>query len=202
MNTIPPKETIDQTIAALTKNGFAAVYAENAEKAKEMALNLIPENSEVMTMTSETLRTLGLEEYINTSGKYNAIKPRLMQMDRNTQGKEMKQLGSVPDIAIGSVQAVTENGEVLIASRTGSQTPAYVYGAGKVLWIVGAQKIVKDLEEGKKRIFEYVLPLESERANAAYHMTGGSKVTRLLTYFTDETPDRVHIILVGEPLGF
>jgi hypothetical protein len=77
-----------------------------------------------------------------------------------------------------------------------------VYGAGKVIWVVGAQKIVKDIEEGKKRIFQHTLPLESERANKAYHMASGSQVDKLLTYYREVNPQRVTLILVNQPLGF
>ena len=201
-NQLPTQEAIDTAVVALQEHGFNPVVVANAEEAKAKVQELLPKNAEVMTMTSETLRTTGIEEMVNTSGDYDAIKPKLMQMDRNTQGREMQKLGAAPDIAIGSVHAVTEDGHVLIASRTGSQLPAYTYGAGKVIWVVGTQKIVKNLEDANKRLFEYILPLESERANKAYNMTGGSKVDKLLTYYQDEVPGRITIILVNESLGF
>lgn len=201
-NSLPDQATIDTTLKALQANGFNPVFVPTKEEAKEKALSLIPKGSEVMTMTSITLETLGLPEILNNSGDYNSVRAQLNKMDRNTQGRQMQKLGSAPDIAIGSVHAVTEDGHVLIASRTGSQLPGYVYGAGKVIWIVGAQKIVKDVEEGRKRIFDYVLELEGERANKAYHMTSGSRVNKLLTYFSEEIPNRITLILVGEPLGF
>ena len=70
-------------------------------------------------------------------------------MDRTTQARERAKLGATPDLAIGSVHAVTEDGHVLIASNTGSQLPAYVYAAGKVIWVVGAQKIIKNIPYAK-----------------------------------------------------
>lgn len=201
-NTLADRQSLEKAVEALQKNGFNPIVVETAEEAKEKALSLIPKGAEIMTMTSETLRALGLEQHINTSGEYDAVKPKLYAMDRATQGKEIRKMGTAPDFAIGSVHAVTEDGHALIASRTGSQIPGYAYGAGKVIWIVGTQKIVKDVDEGKKRIFDYVLSLESERANKAYNMTGGSKVTKLLTYFEEELPQRIILILVKESLGF
>jgi acyl-CoA hydrolase len=201
-NQLPSQETIDTTVKALQANGFNPIVVDNAQEAKEKVQELLPKGAEVMTMTSETLHTTGIEEMINTSSDYDAIKPKLMRMDRNTQGREMQKLGAAPDIAVGSVHAVTEDGHVLIASRTGSQLPAYAYGAAKVIWVVGTQKLVKNLEEANKRLVEYVLPLESERANKAYNMTGGSKVNKLLTYYQEEVPGRITLILVKESLGF
>lgn len=201
-NQLPSQETIDATVKALSDHGFNPIVVAHAEEAKQKIKEVLPKNGEVMTMTSETLRTTGIEELINTSGEYFAIKPKLMQMDRKTQGREMQKLGAAPNIVVGSVHAITEDGHVLIASRTGSQLPAYVYGAGKVIWVAGTQKIVKNIQEGNKRIFDYIVPLESERANKAYHMTGGSKVTKLLTYYEEEVPERITLILVKEILGF
>ncbi|HYK08076.1 MAG TPA: LUD domain-containing protein [Candidatus Eisenbacteria bacterium] len=199
---LPDKKIIDTVLTSLSENGFNPIFAETIEEAKEKALSLIPKGAEVMTMTSETLRTIGLDSILNESGDYDSVRAKLVKMDRTTQGNEMRKLGSAPDYAIGSVHAVTQDGHVLIASRTGSQLPAYVYGAGKVIWVVGTQKIVKDIEEGKKRIFQHTLPLESERANKAYHMTSGSQVDKLLTYYKEVNPTRITLILVNQPLGF
>ena len=199
---LPDKKTIDTTVSALKENGFSAVFVETEDEAKKEVLTLIPKGAEVMTMTSITLSSLGIDEILNKSGDYDSVRVKLMHMDRATQGRDMQKLGAAPDIAIGSVHAITTDGNVMVASRTGSQLPAYAYGAGKVIWVVGAQKIVKDLEEGKQRIFEHSLPLEGERANKAYHMTGGSNVDKLLTFYKEIVPGRITIILVNKVLGF
>lgn len=201
-NQLPSQETIDATVKALQENGFNPIVVAHAEDAKKKVLELLPKNAEVMTMTSETLQTSGIDEAINTSVNYDSVREKLMKMDRNTQGREMQKLGAAPDIAVGSVHAVTQDGHVLIASLTGSQLPAYVYGAGKVIWVVGAQKIVQDSAHGQQRIFEYVLPLESVRANKAYNITTGSSVAKLVTYYKEIMPNRITLILVTEILGF
>ena len=152
---------IEKVAQALNSNGIEAIVVENGEEAKKKALEILPEGKEIMTMVSVTLDTISLSEEINKEeGKYKPIRDKLYAMDRETQAKEMKSLGSTPDWAIGSVHAVTEDGQILVASATGSQLPAYAYGATNVLWVVGGQKIVRNLEEGLKRIHEYTLPLD------------------------------------------
>jgi hypothetical protein len=89
---------------------------------------------------------------------------------------------------------------VLIASNTGSQLPAYVYGARHVIWVVGTQKIVKDVSEGMQRIWEYCLPLEDERAREAYGV--GSAVNKLLIIHGEVRPNRITVIFVKAVLGF
>ncbi len=122
-------------------------------------------------------------------------------MDKSKQGKEMQMLGAAPEYAVGSVHAVTEDGKVLIASATGSQLPAYVYGSKKVIWVVGTQKIVKNTDDGIKRIYEHTLPLESERAKKAYGVSG-SFVAKLLLINKEFEKDRIHLIFVNESIGY
>ena len=156
-----------------------------------------------MTMSSTTLDTIGLSEEINKKGsKFKPVRDKLYSMDRATQVQEMNRLGAAPEYALGSVHAVTEDSHVVIASNTGSQLPAYAYAALHVIWVVGTQKIVKNMDEGMKRIYEYVLPLESARANKAYNITTGSFVSKLLIINREITPGRVTVIFVGEKLGF
>lgn len=196
------KKTIDRTIQALQANGINARFVETAEEIKKIVLSQIPEGAEVMTMSSVTLGEVGLDEEINQKGsKYNPVRDRLYSMDRNTQAQEMNKLGAAPQFALGSVHAITEDGKVLIASNTGSQLGAYAYGALNVIWVAGTQKIVKNLDEGLKRIYEYVLPLESERARKAYGVPG-SNPNKILIINKEINPQRLTLILVGEKLGF
>lgn len=193
--------TIKKVVAALKVNGIDALVVEDGREAKKKVLKLIPDGSEVMTMTSVTLDSTGISEEINKEdGNFRPVRDRLYAMDRNIQAQEMNRLGSAPEFVVGSVHAVTEDGSVLIASNTGSQLPAYAYGAVHVLWVVGAQKIVKNTDEGIKRIYEYTLPLESERAKKAYGV--GSAVNKLLIINKEVQPGRITLILVKEKLGF
>ena len=123
-------------------------------------------------------------------------------MDRQTQSREMQKIGSSPEYAIASVHALTQDGKAIIASNTGSQLAAEVYGASNVIWVVGAQKIVQDIDEGFKRIYEYVLPLESDRLNKTYNMTTGSFVSKLLIINREIKPGRIRTIIVKQVLGF
>lgn len=201
-NKLADEQAIRNTVKALGKNGIEAVVAESGKEAKKMVLESIPQGSEVMTMTSVTLDTIGLSEEINkVNGKFKPVRDKLYAMDRNTQKQEMNRLGAAPQFAIGSVHALTEDGHVLIASNTGSQLPAYAYSALQVIWVVGAQKIVKNTDEGFKRIYEYTLPLESERAKKAYGAPG-SAVNKLLIINQEIQKGRIKLIIVKEELGF
>lgn len=192
---------IDKAIESLKANGIEAKFVQTSDEAKKEVLNLIPEKAEVMTMTSVTLDSTGIADEINNSDKFSPVRNKLNTMDRITQGSEMQKLGAAPDWVVGSVHAVTESGNVLVASNTGSQLPAYAYGSANVIWVVGTQKIVKDTEEALKRIYEYVLPLEAERAKKAYGALG-SNVSKLLIINKEVKAGRITLIFVNQALGF
>ena len=193
-------EQIERTAKALEANNIHTLVAENGDEAKRMFFDLIPEGSEVFLGASVTLETLGIKEEIDKSGRFDALRPRMFAMDRATQGREIRKLGGAPDYAAGSVHAVTEDGQVLIASNTGSQLGPYASGAGNVIWVVGAQKIVKDLDEGLKRIYEYCLPREQEHMQQLYHT--GTGVNKILIVNKEFRPNRITMIIVKEELGF
>ncbi|MFZ2978575.1 MAG: LUD domain-containing protein, partial [Candidatus Magasanikiibacteriota bacterium] len=170
---VPDDQTINKTTQALLKNNIKAFVAENKKEAKEMVLKLIPKGSMVMNMTSVTVDSTGLSDQINSSIDYQSVRKAMDIMAENDRQIEKLQLGAVHKWTVGSVHAVTEDGQVCVASATGSQLPAYSYGADNVIWVVGAQKIVKNLDEAMKRINNYVFPLENERALKVYGAGSG-----------------------------
>jgi hypothetical protein len=193
-------DRIRATAAALERNGMSALVVTTGEEARRQVLELLPEGAEVFNATSRTLEIIGVAEEVERSGRYRAVRPRLYQMDRLMQGREMRKAAAAPDYLVGSVHAVTEQGSLLVASASGSQLGPLVSGAGTVILVVGAQKIVPDLETGLRRIEEYCYPMEDARARKAYGIPSGVNnvliVNRLLA------PGRVTVILVGEQLGF
>ncbi len=183
-----------------------AIVVDTGDEARHQVFGLLPAGAQVMTMTSRTLETIGVTPEIDEpsemagSPRYEAVRPRLMQMDRKTQGSEVRRMGVSPDYAVGSVHAVTEHGEVVVASASGSQLAAYAYGAGAVIWVVGSQKIVPDLDAAFRRIHEYSFPREDERAREAYGI--GSGVNKMLVVNREVVPGRISMILVKQELGF
>lgn len=161
---------------------------------------MIPSGVTVLTAASETLSALGITDEIDASGRFNALRPEVMKLDFRTQADERRRLVGVPDVIVGSVQAITEDGCVVCASATGSQLAAYAYGAGRVIWIVGAQKIVPDIEAAFRRIREHCYPLEDERARRVYGQP--SSISKALVIEREVFPGRTTIVLVPEALGF
>jgi len=193
-------EQIERAAKALEANGIRTLIAQTGEEARRMFFELVPQGSEVFLGASVTLETLGIQPEVDKSGHYDALRPKMFAMDRATQGREIRKMIGGPDFAAGSVHAITEDGHVLIASNTGSQLSPYAAGAGKVIWVAGAQKVVKDINEGMRRIEEYSYPLEIEHARQLYNMKTG--VNKVLIVNREIRPDRITLIIVKEKLGF
>jgi hypothetical protein len=190
---------LERTAAALAARGFKVQIADSAEHARELVLGAIPEGSEVHIALSETMRELGITEEIDESGRYDSIRARLSALDRETQGREMRKLGAAPDYIIGSVHAITDDGQIVIASGSGSQLGAYAYAGGNVILVVGHQKLARDLDEGLRRVREYSLPREYVRMQGAGFP--GTLLAKTLIIH-QEPSARINVILVPETLGF
>jgi hypothetical protein len=195
-----PERSLERAAAALTANGFAVELLDDAAAARTRVKELIPEGASVFTGASETLRLSGIDEDINASGRYDSVRRRGMALDRATQLDEMWRLMCTPDVAVGSVAALTETGSLVVASASGSQLPAYVNGAVHAIWIVGAQKVVPDLSTALRRVEDHCLPLETARAQSAYGQP--SAVNRLLVLNAEPQPGRATVLLLREAIGF
>ncbi|WP_327182481.1 nuclear transport factor 2 family protein [Streptomyces sp. NBC_01334] len=195
-----PAEQLERAAAALRANGFTAEILDDAAAARARIKDLLPEGASVLTGASETLRLSGIDEDINAGGRYDAVRPRILAMDRATGADEIRRLAACPEFVVNSVAAVTETGSLVLASGSGSQLPANAGGAAHAVWIVGAQKVVPDLSTALRRVEEHALPLENVRAQAVYGMP--SAVNRLLVLNAEPRPGRGTVLLLREAIGY
>jgi len=193
-------ERIERTASALRAHGFIVEILDDMAAVRARISDLLPANSAVFTAASETLRLAGIEDDINASGHYTAVKPRIHALDRNTHGAEIRRLTATPDVVVGSVSAVTEAGALVAVSASGSQLPAYAGGAARVIWVIGAQKIVADLDSAFRRIQSYALPLEDARARAIYGRS--SAINKVLILNAEPVSGRATVLLVRQAIGF
>jgi hypothetical protein len=193
----------EATLAAvadrLRERNFEVVIVDTAADAKAAVLERIPEGAEVHSGKSKTLEDAGIFQELMESGRYDFIRKRTMKMDRKTQMREIMKLSAAPEYMLGSVQALTEAGQLVAASATGSQLGPYASGAGKLILVVGSQKIVPDLDAALRRITEHVQPWEDARLRE--QMGVGTKLARILIIERDFYPGRTTVILTREPVG-
>ena len=197
---IPGDGVIATTAKSLEEHGFTVDVAADVEAARALVLGTIPEGSSVMTNTSITLEETGIAAAVNEGGLFDSVRTRLGELDFESQARQMKVLANQPDFAIGSVQAMTQDGVLVLASFSGSQ--------------IGVVRMGRSQRDLRRRCTEdrpgprlgtpanlpsSALPLEDARAFASYGMN--SRVRKILEIH-EEDPGRIHVVLVPQVLGF
>ena len=188
-----------ETLAArLRERNFEVVIVDNGSQAREEALRRIPEGATVHSGKSKTLEDAGIFDALMGDG-YDFIRKQTMKLDRSKDRDLIRKLWAAPDVIVSSAHAVTEAGQIVITSASGSQIGPVASGAGKVILVVGSQKVVPDLDAAFRRIRDVVFPYEDARLREQLGV--GTKSTRTLILDSDFMPGRTTIILVREPIG-
>jgi acyl-CoA hydrolase len=196
---LPDDETLAETLVALEARGFGVDVVDDLDAARHAVLARIPEGSSVMTYPSVTLEETGIAQAIDDGGPYDSARAKVPALDRATQMREIKAIMVQPDFALGSVHAITRDGTLVLASALGSQLAAHAWGAAKVILVVGAQKLVPDLDSARERIYEHSLKLEDARTVEAYG--AHSRVGKILEIH-QEDPGRIHVVIIRRRIGF
>jgi hypothetical protein len=192
-------EQLEAVAGRLRQRNFEVVIVDDGTQAKEEVMKRIPEGAEVHSAKSRTLEEIGVFGELMGSERHDFIRKKLLKMDRATQGREMRKLGAAPDYELGSVQAVTAAGQLLATSASGSQMGPYSGAAGRLILVVGSQKIVPDLDVALRRIREHVFPYEDARLRE--QMNVGTTIARILILERDFVPGRTTVVLVRQPVG-
>ncbi|HEY8864927.1 MAG TPA: LUD domain-containing protein [Candidatus Dormibacteraeota bacterium] len=194
-----PAAKVGRLAANLQARNFDVVVVQTGAEAKAEVLKRIPDGTRIHSGKSKTLEDIGLFDTLMGSDEYDFVRKQTLKMDRNLQRREMVKLGATPDLMINSVQAVTEAGQLVVVSASGSQIGAISAGAETLILVVGSQKIVPNLDAAFQRIQEHVFPYEDARL---LEMLGiHTAWTRTLILERDFTPGRTTVILVRDPVG-
>ena len=183
----------------LRARNFEVVIVQDGAEAKAEVLKRIPEGAQVHSGKSKTLEDAGLFKEFMDGDRFDFVRKRTMKLDQRTQRDEIRRLGAAPDVMINSAHAVTEDGQIVVTSASGSQIGPIASGAGQLILVIGSQKIVPDLDTAFRRIREHVFPYEDARLREAIGI--GTKITRTLILDQDFMPGRTTVILVREPIG-
>ena len=201
--TLASKETTDKTIPALAERGVEAVVVNNRTEALEKVQLLIPQGASVMNGSSRTLEEIGFVDYLKSGNHgWNNVHEEILREKDPAKQVVLRKQAVLSDYYLGSVHAVAETGQLVIASNSGSQLPHIVFTSPNLIFVVGLQKLVPSLEAALTRVREYVLPLEDKRMKEVG--MGGSAISKLLIF--EQEPSfskrKVQVIFVNEKLGF
>lgn len=195
---LPDEQTVATTVSALESHGFTVEVVDDLTAARKAALARIPHGARVWKNTSITLDETGISAEVDApGGPYESV--RLQMTAQNYASREMKEIAAAPDYALGSVHTITEDGELLIGSASGSQFATVAWGAEHVVLVVGLQKVVPNLETARRRVREHSLALENVRAQEAYGQN--SHLNKTLEIYGD-MPGRMHLVLIRQVIGY
>ena len=193
--------TLQHVAEKIRERNIEALIVNNGAEAREIVLERVPKGAQVHSGKSKTLQGAGILEAILDQTQYDALRHKYFKMDRKTQAHEIRRLIAAPDYMLGSLNAITEDGILVATSATSGQIGPYANTAGKVIFVVGSQKIVPDLETALKRVHEYVLPSEDEQVGKATNGNIKSFVGKTLIIEREWLKDRMTVIPVREPIG-
>jgi hypothetical protein len=193
------QEVLERVAAKLRERNVGAIVVSDESQARQAVLQRLPAGAEVHAGKSKTLQDIGISPLLAEEGRYNYLRSVYLKMDRATQTREIRKLISAPDFMLGSVSAVTQDGILVAASATASQLGPYATGGGKVILVVGSQKIVLNLDAALQRIREYVLPWEDTQVRSL--VPTGSFVGKILLIEREWIAGRIEVILVRQPIG-
>ncbi len=201
--TLATKDVVEKTIASLAARHVEALVVENGVEALKKIQELIPAGSSVMNGSSRTLEQLGFVEYLKAGahGWNNLHEGILAEKDPAKQSALRKQ-ATLSEYYLGSVHAMAETGQFIIASNTGSQLPHIVFTSPNLIFVVSTKKIVPTLTDALKRLEEYVIPREEKHMQELY---GAHTAPNKIVIFNGENPilgRKVRVIFVNEDLGF
>jgi len=203
-DTLPAPEIVQRTMESVKARGIHAELVDTKEAALERVQALMPPNCVVMTGSSVTLQQIGFEEIlISGNHPWRNFKADLLAERDPVKQSTMRRQGTLAEFFLGSVNALAETGELVFASGSGSQLPAYAYTSRNVIWVAGAQKIAPTLDDALRRVREYVLPLEDQRMKSLGNQAG-SRINRILIIEGEPAYLRrnLTLILVNQVLGY
>lgn len=201
--TLATPEVVTKTAEALNAKGYSAVVANTGAEALAKIKELIPQGASVMNGSSQSLAQIGFVDLLKsgTHGWNNLHEAIVKEKDEAIKADLRKQ-ALLSDYYLGSVHALVENGEFIVASNSGSQLPHIVYSSPQLIFVVGTQKIVPTLDDALKRLETHVIPLEDERMHQASGT--GTALSKLLVFKGESSNSQrsITVILVNEHLGF
>jgi L-lactate utilization protein LutC len=202
-NTLASADIVEKTVTALKANNFDALVLDSKAEALEKIKMLIPLGASVMNGSSTTLKQIGFIDYLKDGahGWKNLHAEVLAEKDETKQA-ELRKHAVVSDYYLGSAHVVTQDGQLVFASNTGSQLPHLAYTSPNIILVVSTKKIVPDLTAAWKRIDDHILALEDARMKEAYGFGTTHAKTLILHKENPSMGRKVLVLFVNEDLGF
>jgi L-lactate utilization protein LutC len=201
-DTLAGDDVIAATTEALKARGVEATTVATKEEAFEALKAMIPAGASINNGSSTTLQQIGFVDYLKGETPWNNLHAKVLAETDSAQQKKLRGEAMFADYYIGSVHAMAQTGEMVIASGSGSQLPPIISTSPNVIFVVSTQKITPTLADAMDRLNTHVWPLEDARMKSVN--MGGSIISKVLTFQHEPafTGRKINVIFVKEKLGF
>ena len=192
--------SIRRTVQALKARNVETLVVDDGAQALAKLKELVPEGSVIFNNTSDTLDSIGYTDFVRGNPKYRNLHDGMEAETDPVKQRDLRRRATLADYFIGSVQAIAETGEVVVASGSGSQIAAYVYNAEHLIWLAGTQKICPSLSDAIDRVRGYTLQRHDSwlvgRGRTA------APIGKLMIFESEVVAGRITMILIKESLGW
>lgn len=196
-------QNLGVAVTNFTAKNFHPHVVANGAEALTLIKTLIPAGSSVMNGASRTLDQIGFTELLKSGQhEWNNLHASIHAETDPAKQAELRRTSVLSDAYLGSAHAVTENGEILVASNTGSQLPHLVFTSAIIVLVVSTKKLVKDLPAAFERLEQVVMPLENARIKEMYGVDTVHSKTLIMHRENPMLKRMVHVVFVQEDLGF
>jgi len=205
------RQLADNVCSNLKTRQMNGYYTETKEEAVKLALSMIPDGSTVSQGGSMTLDQTGLRAKLLSETRFSFKDPYASDLSKEEQ-LDLRRQCLLVDVFISSTNAVTTDGVLVNRDGIGNRVCAMAYGPEKVIILTGMNKIVPDVTAALARIDTISAPMNCHRlkrktpCSQTIECRDCQSPDRICSITTiidwHWTPDRIHVIFVGEHLGY
>jgi hypothetical protein len=201
---------VDRTRKALESNGFESQFVPDGQSAVTAVMDMIPDGATVGIGGSTTLNQIGFFEAAKGRGM-NLLNPFAQGITPEERNAVTRKIFSC-DYFLCSTNAITEEGQLYNVDATGNRVGAMFFGPKKTVVVCGINKIVKDMEEARRRVWNLAAPMNAKRlaretpcaeTGVCSDCNSPGRICNISVEIVKKpTRSDILILLVGEPLGF
>ena len=201
------KNEIETVVNALKQNNFdPVIYVEKAKDAAPIILDMIPPDASIEMAGSQSVAQLGILDLLRQRGQKGLDFPKPGEFSFEEMRKSPRR-----DILLVSTNAVTMDGKLVNIDGIGNRVACMFFGVKKVILLIGANKIVPNVEEGLDRVQNVIAPFHAKHIGVdtpcaeteeCIDCDSPQRICNITTIIAKKPPTvEFAIVITGEDLG-